>query len=201
MTCVTANWSAIKAQMMIPRKTINDDLALTGLTPEKFTLRSQQKGYITAQLLDNWFTSIFLPELAARRRAYNYDGPAVLPFDICTAYQSILFAQIHKEHAVRVCLFPPKSSNQRQPLRLGLFRATKWFLRRVNSLDSANIQTKHIAPMVCSFIAAGVPVNIERTFIMSGICLIKNEDRVLCAVRPDQARRFPIPPLHVSASL
>jgi hypothetical protein len=35
MACIATDGSAIKPQIIIPRKTINDDLVLTGLTPEK----------------------------------------------------------------------------------------------------------------------------------------------------------------------
>jgi hypothetical protein len=63
-------------------------------------------------------------------------------------------------------------------------------------LDAVNIQTKHIARVVCSFLVAAVPVNIVRTFAMSGICLIKEGDQILCTVRPHQSKRLliPLPP-------
>jgi hypothetical protein len=112
MTCIAADRSAIKPQIIIPRKTIDDDLVLTGLTPEKVAVRSQPKGYAWAQLFDDWFSSIFLPELAARRVADNYDGSAILLLDNCTAHQSLLFTQLCDEHAVRACFFPPHSSNR-----------------------------------------------------------------------------------------
>jgi hypothetical protein len=100
MACIAADGSAIKPQIIIPRKTIDDDLFLTGLTSEKVAVRSQPKGYVTVQLFDDWFSSIFLPELAARRAAYNYEGPAILLLDNCTARQSPLFTQLCEEHAV-----------------------------------------------------------------------------------------------------
>jgi hypothetical protein len=66
----------------------------------------------------------------------------------------------------------------------------------VNHLDAVKIQTKHIARIVYSLLAAAIPVNIVRTFAMSGIYLVKDGDRILCTVRPDQAKRLliPLPP-------
>jgi hypothetical protein len=66
-------------------------------------------------------------------------------------------------------------------------------LRRVNHLNPVNIQTKHITRVVHAFLAAAVPVNIVRRFMMSGSCLIKNGGQILCTVRPDQAKQLPIP--------
>jgi hypothetical protein len=62
--------------------------------------------------------------------------------------------------------------------------------------DAVNIQTKHIVRTVCSFLAAAVPVNIVHISTMSGICLVKNSDQILCTVRPGQAKRLliPLPP-------
>jgi hypothetical protein len=91
MACIAADWSAIKPRIIIPRKTIEDDLVLAGLTTGKVAVRSRPKRYVTTQLFDDWFSSVFLPELAARRATYNYDGPAILLLNNCTAHQSLLF--------------------------------------------------------------------------------------------------------------
>jgi hypothetical protein len=56
-----------------------------------------------------------------------------------------------------------------------------------------NIQAKHIAPVVCSFLAATVPITTVKTFMLTGTCLVKDGGYVLCTVRPDQARRLLVP--------
>jgi hypothetical protein len=38
MACIAADGSAVTPEIIIPRKTIDDDLVLTGLTPEKFII-------------------------------------------------------------------------------------------------------------------------------------------------------------------
>jgi hypothetical protein len=53
------------------------------------------------------------------------------------------------------------------------------------------IQAKHIARVVCSFLAVAVP--IVKTFMLTGIYLVQDGDHVLCTVRPDQARRLLVP--------
>jgi hypothetical protein len=66
-------------------------------------------------------------------------------------------------------------------------------LWRVNNLDAVNVQTKHIAGVVCAFLAATVPLMIVRTFEMSGICLIKDGAQLLCTIRPERAKRLLVP--------
>jgi hypothetical protein len=45
-------------------------------------------------------------------------------------------------------------------------------IARANKLDALNIQTKHITSVVCAFLAGAVPLNIVKTFALSGICLV-----------------------------
>jgi hypothetical protein len=68
--------------------------------------------------------------------------------------------------------------------------STKQFLKRASHLDAVNIQTKHITHVACSFLAATVSVNIISTFAMSRICLAKDDEPVVCAVRLERARRW-----------
>jgi hypothetical protein len=61
-------------------------------------------------------------------------------------------------------------------------------------LDSVNIQSRHIAQVVSSFMSAASPLNIVKTFGMSGIGLIVDDEGILrCLVQPDKARRLLIP--------
>jgi hypothetical protein len=53
--------------------------------------------------------------------------------------------------------------------------------------------------MLCSFLAAAISVTSVHTFMGTGTCLIKDDDQVLCMVRPDQAERLLIPFPRVSA--
>jgi hypothetical protein len=52
---------------------------------------------------------------------------------------------------------------------------------------------KHIAPVVCSFLNDTVLITIVKTFMLTGICLVKNGDHVLCTIRPDKARQLLVP--------
>jgi hypothetical protein len=76
-----------------------------------------------------------------------------------------------------------------------VFGTTKRLLSRVNKLDAVNIQTRHIASVVCAFLAASVPWNVVKTFKISGICLVADDGVLRCSVRPEMAERLnqPLP--------
>jgi hypothetical protein len=61
------------------------------------------------------------------------------------------------------------------------------------SFGGHELPNKHIARVVCSFLAAAVPITIVKTFILNGVSLLKDGDHVLCTVRLDQARRLLVP--------
>jgi hypothetical protein len=66
----------------------------------------------------------------------------------------------------------------------------------VNHLGPVNIQTKHIARVVTSFISAATPLNIVKSFELSGFSLIGDDQVLLCQVSPATGSRLfrPIAP-------
>jgi hypothetical protein len=194
IACIARDGSTLRPEVIIPRKTVDIDMVLTGLTSEKVTIRSQRHGFIDTRIFDSWFEETFIPELLRRRAVHGYQGPAVLLIDNCSAHNGPRFHELCGVHRVVPCYFPPHSSNQLQPLDLSLFGVTKRLLSRVNKLDAVNIQTRHVASVVCAFLAA-VPWNVVKTFKISGICLVADDDVLRCSVRPEMAERLnqPLP--------
>jgi hypothetical protein len=57
VACISADESLLKPTIIIPRKTVDGDLVLTGLTTEKLAIRSQLKGYMDTAIFEDWFHS------------------------------------------------------------------------------------------------------------------------------------------------
>jgi hypothetical protein len=70
---------------------------------------------------------------------------------------------------------------------------TKRLIGRANKLDAVNILIKHITSVVCAFLAAAAPLNIVKTFALSGICLVGDAGTLFCTIRPDRAKRLLLP--------
>jgi hypothetical protein len=86
MAAIAADASVLKPEIIIPRKTVDTDLLLTGLTYEKVMVRSQPQGFVAPAVFDAWLETTFLPELTLRRTKYQCTGPAVLFLDQCSAH-------------------------------------------------------------------------------------------------------------------
>jgi hypothetical protein len=188
VACIGADGSCTKPLIVIPRKTTDVDIFLTGLSEEKVEVYSQTNGYIDRQIFESWLENTFIQELKKRREAYGYPGPAVLIMDNCTAHSSGAIDATYQAHGVTPLPLPPHSSNQLQALDLSIFGVTKRHIQRINRMENLNIQSKHIAQVVCSFMAAATPVNVVRTFRNAGIVLVVGNTRLFCRVDPTQAR-------------
>jgi hypothetical protein len=74
VACIAADGSQVKPLIVIPRKMIDEDLYLIGLTDKKIDFYSQSKGRIGKPILDAWLGETFLPESIRRRHHFSYDG-------------------------------------------------------------------------------------------------------------------------------
>jgi hypothetical protein len=59
---------------------------------------------------------------------------------------------------------------------------------RANWLDIANIQSFHIAQVVCSFMSVANPSNVGQSFRNAGLSRITADEQLLCMVTPETAR-------------
>jgi hypothetical protein len=146
--CIAADGSYCKPFVMIPRKTYDLDLALTGLTEEKVTVDLQRKGYTDKITFLTWINIVFLPEVTRRRESFNHKGNAILIMDNCTAHTGLEVDELFDANGIISCFIPPHSSNQIQPLHLSTFRITKRLIGRINKMETVNIQSSHIGQVV-----------------------------------------------------
>jgi hypothetical protein len=112
MASIAADSSVLKPEIIIPRKTVDVDLLLTGLTDEKLTIRSQPHSFVDTLLFDLWFETTFPPKLALCRTKYSYNGPAVFFLDQCSAHMGQRFQELCRVNHVVPCYFLPHTSNQ-----------------------------------------------------------------------------------------
>jgi hypothetical protein len=187
--CIAADGSFCKPLVVIPRKTYDRDLALTGITEEKVQIYYQIKGYMDKAIFLSWLSDVFLPEVARRREALDYEGHAVLIMDNCSAHTGLDVEEVCEAHGVIICPLPPHSSNQIQPLDLSTFGITKRLIARINRMETVNIQSSHIGQVVSAFMSASSPSNVVGTFRSAGIVLFLGLDlKLYCHVSPEQAR-------------
>jgi hypothetical protein len=74
LACIATDGPFLKPTIIIPRKTVGDDLVLTDLTPRKVTVRSQAKGHVDTDIFESWLAETFLTEFLRRRELHHYDA-------------------------------------------------------------------------------------------------------------------------------
>jgi hypothetical protein len=188
LACVAADGSFLKPTVIIPRKTYDEDLYLLGMTPEKVKLYSQENGYVETSIFNDWFKNIFVPEIERRRDVYSYNSLIYLMLDNCSPHTNDDFNTLCSEFGVIPVFLPPHSSNQTQVLDLSIFGLTKRLIAHINRVEDTNIQSDHIAKVVCSFMSAASPMNIIKSFRNAGISLAVEHGTLLCKITPETAR-------------
>jgi hypothetical protein len=173
---IALDGSICRPLFIVPRKTIDTDLVLMGLTSEKITVSHQQKGFMVTTIFEKWFGDIFLEEILRRRLVYEYDGPAFLIIDGCTSHDSDLVYDLCLDNNIDIIVLPPHASNQLQMLDLSIFGITKRYISDFNKLDSLSIQSMHIAKIYSAFIAAALPHNIVESFRNGGIIVTRSSN-------------------------
>jgi hypothetical protein len=112
IACIAADGSYMRPALILARKTFEDEVLETGLTRRKLELyRNQPHSFINTEIFEDWFQDTFCPELRERRRLFNYDGPAFLLLDNCSAHHGEIFDRLAQEHNVVILFLPPHSSN------------------------------------------------------------------------------------------
>lgn len=187
--CICLDGSFMRPMVVIPRHTIDNDLALMGVRDSNCRICHQPSGFIDRELFEEWFTEIFLEELGSKRRAAGYSGPAVLVLDGCTAHDGDYFWDTCLRKNVIAIPIPPHSSNQVQPCDLCVFGLTKRLIRRLNRIGDGNIQSVHIAKLVSACHSACNPVNVIASFRNAGIeARLDADGAAVAVVDIDQCR-------------
>jgi hypothetical protein len=111
LACIAADGSDTKPLVIIPRKTLDTDFRLTGLTSEKVQIESQSNGYFDIRNFKKRPVEILLPELKRRREIYRHGGTAALILDNCTSHGTERFHRLSAKNNLIPLFLPPHSSN------------------------------------------------------------------------------------------
>jgi hypothetical protein len=106
LACIAADGSYAMPLVIIPRKTIDEDFWLTGMTPEEVMILSESKGYIDIAIFEEWFIEIVPPELHRRYELHTYERRANMILDDCTLHGTEGFHALCSENNA-VPLFSP----------------------------------------------------------------------------------------------
>ena len=132
-------------------------------------LEQSESGYIDKKIFDKWLENVFKKHVSKSREEYNYNGPGVLLLDGCSVHETDYLYEVCKELNIRIFFLPSHSSNQTQPLDLGIFHVHKHFIRKYslkNTDDS--VLVKRIIDIYSAWTRAAIVENITNAFAAAG---------------------------------
>ena len=200
--CICTDGTYFPVFLIIPRKTVESDLFKIYNTDD-IIFRTQTKGFMNITLFQEYFQNVFLFNLKLKRQKFNYNGPALLIMDNllahkkavnCPADQNYIFLQNENLH---VLFLVPHSSDQTQPLDLGIFANQKRYSQNISKMkdfsNSTNLINKAIQGMqqasttrsiISAFEAAGICRKVQNIISYDSFCISLYVDKTKCrAVR------------------
>ena len=146
----------------------------------------QQKGFMNEKLFQDYFFNMFIPNMMRKRQKNQYFGPALLIMDNLLVHKKVIGCDqkdsynFLAEYDLHVLFLVPHSSDQTQPLDLGIFANHKRLAQNVNRVpmlsEMSNMLHRVIvgiqkASTISSIIsAAGIVRKIEQVNSKIVIC-------------------------------
>ena len=174
--CISADGSALRPTVVVPRKRIAANLKYYGYTEKTCEIINQESGFVNAAIFDYWATETFFPEVQKRRREFNYEGDVLLMLDGCTSHFSDYFLDECTYFNVFPWKEPPGTSDQIQPLDLGIFGPQKTLKRGIQPPEQLSTDEQEIISIIDSWQRATTPENVTSAFRQAGMFIEKLDD-------------------------
>lgn len=184
IAAIVADGSYVKPLIVIQRDTIDTELIQLGYTYDKVLFSKSDTGYINSKIFKKWLIECYIKDVEAKRITHNYYGPAILILDGCSCHGTTEFVDILEEKNIFLRFIPSHSSDQIQPLDLGIFANLKGRMSNIYLDSDLSIQTREVIRIFDSFVMASLPRCIIGAFRRSGIVLrySRNDETLLVDV-------------------
>ena len=172
--CISSGGESMPLYFIIPRKTFPNDI-YKFINPETVLIRSQSKGFMNEYLFDDYFQNHFLKHLEAMRRRDNYTGSALLLMDNLLAHKKAVGLSADENyvflpnHNLHVLFLVAHSSDQTQPLDLGIFSVQKSLMQRIRKPSNLSPFASMFYVAVQSIEQASHPGAVVNAFKAAGI--------------------------------
>ena len=187
LVCIAADGTFLKPLIIITRKTAELEIFNVGYTPNRTILCYQENGFITTTLFEKWADEVFFPEVYQRRELLSFFGWAILILDGCSSHTSDSFHDQCFEQGIIPLFIPPHSSDQIQPLDLGIFGIQKTGMGRVHPPQWLSTQSQQLYKILGSWFASATPPNIISAFNQMGIHVEWNSDSEILIAKANRA--------------
>jgi hypothetical protein len=166
---IAADGTCLRPLVVVPRKSIERELFQLGYTPKRVMYGSNESGFITTELFDEWARKELIPYVTKTRNELRIECEALLILDGCSCHGSDRFLDELTYYGIVPAFLPPHSSDQTQPLDLGIFALEKAEAMRIRLPDDVTAQTRQIVKAIGGYLRACVPNCVVSAFRQAGI--------------------------------
>jgi hypothetical protein len=135
---IKADGSILKSLVIVPRKSIEIELDELGHTPDQVIYAMHESGFINSALFEVWSKQVLFPDVEETRTRIGYERDAHLLLDECSCHSCDVFLDECTGHWIVLHLLPAHSSDQTQPLDLGIFGLQKSEAKRLRLPQNLN---------------------------------------------------------------
>lgn len=166
---ICCDGSTITPGVVVNRKTIETELYEAGYTDDKVCIGHQENGFFNKDTFQEWAEKYFFPEIMKRREKYEYQGEALVILDGFCVHDTDWFLDECTFYNIIPLFMPPHSSDQCQPLDIGIFFLQKLKMQRIKVDDRYDPQTQKLIKMIDSLRQATTISNVIGAFRGAGI--------------------------------
>ena len=168
LVCVSPNGLVGVPQYCVQRKTIDSEL-YRYLSKETLQIVNTESGFINTNSFAHWLNTVFYPHVQNLRKLYSYNGPAILIMDGYKAHELAIKEQDLVDNNIKVHYLVPHSSDQLQPLDIGVFGCMKRFMSNYKRKDDVSELTNQIIRAHGALLSAAPTVYCHSAFKAIGI--------------------------------
>ena len=177
LAAITANGEALKPGVVVVRSTVEMELLQLGYTPENTIIMTNESGFFTQEHFEEWCERVLFTYIRMKRCELKYTGEAILIIDGFTGHSSDYILDRFTKEGVLPVFLAPHSSDQCQPLDLGIFGPQKKLQPSIPVPAGLSTQTAQLVKMLESFHKVATVRNITSAFRRAGIMSNYNKEK------------------------
>ncbi len=155
-------------QLAVTRATLDDEL-YEYLPLDSIQIVHTDNRYVNTNSFEHWFKTQFLTSLHNLRQKYQYNGKAIVIMDGLKAHYNLIEKIDCQNENIIFHFLVAHSSDQTQPLDLGIFGVMKHFEQNFQNIKQLSRQTNQIIKVIKCLYQASTPPNCKAAFKAAGI--------------------------------
>ena len=177
MVTISLDGDLLPPFLILPRKTIPDELLETGIRKGiDVEIQCSDNGYMNSTIFYNYIKDFLIPKIEKKRKELNIENEnALILLDNSSSHINESVNILCAMHNILLLSYPPHSSHILQPLDLLLFSIVKKRSYGMTTYNGYSDTTIRILNIVNSIHKAGIPHHVRLSFLRAGIKIKMND--------------------------